>query len=175
MENLKFITLPNPILRQKSKPVGKVDDQVLDLVDSMIRLLEEQKDPEGAGLSAVQIGILKRVCLVKIGDHFVPFINPEILKTSNDLVGFFEGCLSIPDFYGMVNRPSQLKLKYLTKQGKMSEKEFKGLAARILQHEIDHMDGTLFIDHVHTQKQKLYKLLGRDDEGHDKFAEVVLT
>lgn len=175
MKELKFITLPNPILRQKSENVGTLDKEVLDLINAMIKLLEQQEDPEGAGLSAVQVGIPKKVCVVRFGERFVPFINPEILETSSDSVAFFEGCLSVPDFYGMVYRPSQIKLRSMSRKGKVAEKEYKGLPARIFQHEIDHMNGVLFLDHIHTQKQKLYKFLGKDERGRDKFAEVVLA
>lgn len=174
MKSLKFIILPNPILWQKSQIVGKLDNQVPGLIKSMDGLLEKQKDPEGAGLSAVQVGILKRVCLVRIGNRFVPFINPKVLETSKDSVGFFEGCLSMPDFYGMVYRPSTIKIQAVNKRGKLIEKEFKGLPARIFQHEIDHMNGILFVNHLKSQNQKLYKLLGKDEQGRDKFAEVVL-
>lgn len=141
----------------------------------MISLLEQKKDPEGVGLSAIQVGIPQRICIVRVGKRFVPFINPEIVEKSSDQVAFFEGCLSVPNYYGTVYRPSKIKIRAQNKRGKIIEKEYRGLLARIFQHEIDHMNGVLFIDHIHTQKQKLYKFLGKDERGRDKFAEVVLA
>jgi peptide deformylase len=168
-KKLQILTLPNPILRQKSKAVSTVNTEVIELIDGMAKLLEKQEDPQGAGLSAVQVGVLKRVFVARIKKIILPFINPEILKNSGEKVSFLEGCLSIPDFYGNVKRPPEITIKYQNARG------YKGLAARIIQHEVDHLNGVLFIDHVHTQNQKLYKFLGKDENGHDKFTEVVMT
>src|SRR4030067_2588635 len=98
----KIITLPSPILRQKSEVVSTIDKKVLELINGMTGLLEKQEDPQGAGLSAVQIGVLKRIFVAKTRGRIIPFINPHILKTSKDKTSFLEGCLSIPDFYGNV-------------------------------------------------------------------------
>jgi peptide deformylase len=174
-KKLKIITLPNPILRQKSKTVSTIDKEVLELISGMIGLLEGQKDPLGAGLSAVQVGELRRIFVARIRGKILPFINPEILSHSSDKVSFLEGCLSIPDFYGQVLRSSKITLKYQNKKGKTFIRDYKDVSARIIQHEIDHLNGILFIDHIRSQNQKLYKFLGKDKRGHDKFAEVVLA
>jgi len=172
---LKIITVPNPILRQKSKPVSTIDEELLRLIEGMTDLLENQKDPQGAGLSAVQVGVLKRVFVARIREKILPFINPDILKFSKEKITFLEGCLSIPDLYGHVIRPAKITLQYQNPKGKMLIENYTGLAARIIQHEVDHLNGILFIDHVHAQNQKIYKFLGKDEKGRDKFAEVVMT
>jgi peptide deformylase len=172
---LKIIVLPNPVLRQKSKPVSTIDEELLKLIDGMISLLEGQEDPQGAGLSAVQVGVLKRIFVARIRGRILPFINPEILKFSKDKTSFLEGCLSIPDFYGHVARPAEITLKYQNTKRQILIRNYKGLAARTIQHEVDHLNGILFIDHIHAQNQKLYKYLGKDGKGQDKFAEVILA
>jgi len=174
-KKLKIITLPDPILRQKSKPVSTIDEELLKLIDGMISLLEGQEDPQGAGLSAVQVDELRRIFVARIRGRTLPFINPEILKTSDNKVSFLEGCLSIPDFYGHVVRPAEITLKYQNIKHQILIRNYKGLTARIIQHEVDHLNGILFIDRVRSQNQKLYKFLGKDESGRDNFAEVVLA
>lgn len=174
-KKLKIITLPNPILREKSKPVSTINQEVLSLIDEMINLLKSNKEPQGLGLSAVQVGHLKQIFVAKIGKSILPFINPKILQFSEEKIAFLEGCLSIPDFYGHVIRPTDIKLQYQNDKGKLLIQDYHGLAARIIQHEVDHLNGILFIDHVHSQNQKLYKFLGKDEKGQDKFVEVILA
>jgi len=174
-DKLKIITVPNPILRQKSKPISKWNEKLLKLIDGMIELLEKQEDPQGAGLSAVQVGKLARIFVARIGKQILPFANPKIIKFSKDKAVFLEGCLSIPDYYGYVERPAEITLKYQNIKGQILVQDFKGIEARIIQHEVDHLNGILFIDKVQLQNQKLFKFVGKDKGGHDNFAEVLLT
>ncbi|OGD85640.1 peptide deformylase, partial [Candidatus Curtissbacteria bacterium RBG_13_35_7] len=133
--------------------------------------LEFQTDPPGLGLSAPQIGIFKRAFVARVRNRIKGFINPKILKFSKDEITILEGCLSIPQFYGHVIRPAEIDLKSQNIRGKTSKKHYKGLAARIIQHEIDHLNGILFIDHVHTQKGKMF-INKKDKKGKEQFIEV---
>ncbi|HEY5601379.1 MAG TPA: peptide deformylase [Patescibacteria group bacterium] len=190
-------------LRKVSQPVKIIDFEVEKLVVDLIDTLLVQDDPPGLGLSAPQIGVLKRVFVarlvsdkserarVKLGQkgqdsssknkslqedkkNIKAFINPEITKFSNETADFLEGCLSVPNFYGHVIRPAKITLKAKDRSGKNFKRSFQGLLSRIIQHEIDHLNGALFIDHVHHQKGKLYKFMGKDNKGEEKFAEVVI-
>lgn len=171
---MKIVTIPNPILRQKSLPVSNFDDQLLDLVKTLKRLLEQQNDPPGFGLSAPQIGVLSRIFVGLIGKNYKAFVNPEILKFSKDQVKMLEGCLSIPEFYGHVIRPTKVKVSAYSEFGKKFTRNYSGISARVIQHELDHLNGVLFIDHVHTQGGKLFKVI-KDKAGKEQLAEVTLA
>ncbi len=151
----EIIKLPDKRLRLVSEPVKHVDAGIRKLVDDMFETM--YKAP-GIGLAAIQIGIAKRVItmdLSKKEDNHEPhvFINPEIVWTSDETAKYEEGCLSIPDYYEEVERPSQVKVKYLDRDGKTRELDAKGLLATCLQHEIDHINGILFIDHLSKLKR----------------------
>jgi len=151
----EIIKLPDKRLRLVSEPVKHVDGGVRKLVDDMFETM--YKAP-GIGLAAIQVGIAKRVItmdLSKKEDNHEPqvFINPEIMWTSDETAKYEEGCLSIPDYYEEVERPAQVKIKYLDRDGKSREIEAKGLLATCLQHEIDHINGILFIDHLSKLKR----------------------
>jgi peptide deformylase len=151
----EIIKLPDKRLRLVSEPVKHVDAGIRKLVDDMFETM--YKAP-GIGLAAIQIGIAKRVItmdLSKKEDNHEPhvFINPEIVWTSDETATYEEGCLSIPDYYEEVERPSQVKVKYLDRDGKTRELDAKGLLATCLQHEIDHINGILFIDHLSKLKR----------------------
>jgi peptide deformylase len=151
----EIITLPDKRLRLVSEPVKHVDAGVRKLIDDMFETM--YKAP-GIGLAAIQIGVAKRVItmdLSKKEDNHQPqvFIDPEILWTSDETAKYEEGCLSIPDYYEEVERPTQVKVKYLDRDGKVREIEAKGLLATCLQHEIDHINGVLFIDHLSKLKR----------------------
>ena len=151
----EIIKLPDKRLRLVSEPVKHVDAGIRKLVDDMFETM--YKAP-GIGLAAIQIGIAKRVItmdLSKKEDNHEPhvFINPEIVWTSDETAKYEEGCLSIPDYYEEVERPSQVKVKYLDRDGKTRELDAKGLLATCLQHEIDHINGVLFIDHLSKLKR----------------------
>ena len=151
----EIIKLPDKRLRLVSEPVKQVDAGIRKLVDD---LFETMYDAPGIGLAAIQIGVAKRVItmdLSKKEDNHEPqvFINPEIVWTSDETAKYEEGCLSIPDYYEEVERPSAVKVKYLDRDGKAREIDAKGLLATCLQHEIDHTNGVLFIDHLSKLKR----------------------
>ncbi len=151
----EIITLPDKRLRLKSEPVKHVDAGIRKLVEDMFETM--YKAP-GIGLAAIQIGVAKRVVtmdLSKKEDNHEPqvFINPEIVWTSDEMAKYEEGCLSIPDYYEEVERPAAVKVKYLDRDGKAREIEAKGLLATCLQHEVDHINGVLFIDHLSKLKR----------------------
>jgi peptide deformylase len=151
----EIITLPDKRLRLKSEPVKHVDAGIRKLVEDMFETM--YKAP-GIGLAAIQIGVAKRVVtmdLSKKEDNREPqvFINPEIVWTSDEKAKYEEGCLSIPDYYEEVERPAAVKVKYLDRDGKAREIEAKGLLATCLQHEVDHINGVLFIDHLSKLKR----------------------
>jgi len=150
-----IITLPDKRLRLNSEPVKHVDAGVRKLIDDMFETM--YKAP-GIGLAAIQVGVAKRVVtmdLSKKEDNHEPqvFINPEIVWQSDETAKYEEGCLSIPEYYEEVERPARVKVKYLDLDGKAHETEVKGLLATCLQHEIDHINGVLFIDHLSKLKR----------------------
>ena len=151
----EIIKLPDKRLRLISEPVKQIDAGIRKLVDDMFETM--YKAP-GIGLAAIQLGVAKRVItldLSKKEDDHEPqvFINPEILWQSEALAKFEEGCLSIPDYYEEVERPAEVKVKYLDLAGKKRDIDAKGLFATCLQHEIDHINGVLFIDHLSKLKR----------------------
>ena len=150
-----IIILPDKRLRLVSEPIKRIDDGIRKLVDDMFDTMYEAP---GIGLAAIQIGVPKRVVtmdLSKKEDEHKPlvFINPEVTWTSEDKSNYEEGCLSIPEYYEEVERPAKVKVKYLDLDGKAHEIEAKGLLATCLQHEIDHLNGVLFIDHLSKLKR----------------------
>jgi len=151
----EILILPDKRLRQVSAPVKKIDDGVRTLVEEMF---ETMYDAPGIGLAAIQVGAPKRVVTMDLAKKDEPkapqvFINPEILWASEDKAIYEEGCLSIPEYYGDVERPAQVKVKYLDLEGEPREIEANGLLATCLQHEIDHLNGVLFIDHMSKLKR----------------------
>jgi peptide deformylase len=165
-----LIILPDPVLRQVSKPIERVDAPLRKLADDM---LETMYDAPGIGLAAIQIGEPLRMLVIdlaKEGDEPAPhvFINPEILARTDDRSVYEEGCLSIPDYYAEVERPASVRVKYLDRDGKQQEVEADGLLATCLQHEIDHLDGVLFIDHISKLKRDIvirrFKKLAKEQQ-----------
>lgn len=151
----EILVVPNPVLKQVSQPVAKVDDELRALMDDM---LETMYDAPGIGLAAIQIGVPKRVIVMDISgpdDEKAPryFVNPEIVWSSEDTAPYEEGCLSIPDIYDEVERPARVKLKYLNYQGDEVIEDADGLFAVCIQHEMDHLEGVLFIDHLSRLKR----------------------
>jgi peptide deformylase len=150
-----ILILPDKRLRQVSDPVKKIDAGLRKLIDDMF---ETMYDAPGIGLAAVQIGTPKRVITMDLAKKEEPrspqvFINPEIVWTSQEKATYEEGCLSIPEYYDDVERPAQVKVKYLDLEGKPQEVVANGLFATCLQHEIDHLNGVLFIDHLSKLKR----------------------
>jgi len=142
-------------------------------MDDLIEVLVDNPDLFGIGLSAVQIGIPKRVFVALIRKKWKGFVNPKITKFSKENKDFMEGCLSLPDLYGHVIRPSEIELEALDRMGKKFIGKYKGVESRIIQHEIDHLDGKLFIDHVHAQNGQIYKLKGTDKKTGKEILEEV--
>jgi peptide deformylase len=151
----EIIKLPDKRLRLVSDPVKAVDAELRALVDDMF---EAMYDAPGVGLAAIQLGVAKRIVTVDTAKKDEPkqpqvFINPEVVWTSEEKATYEEGCLSIPEYYEEVERPSQVKVKFLDLDGKTREVEANGLLATVLQHEIDHTNGVLFIDHISKLKR----------------------
>ncbi|SHJ95077.1 peptide deformylase [Paramaledivibacter caminithermalis] len=134
----------DPILRKKSRTVEKIDDRILQLIDDMIDTMYEAN---GVGLAAPQIGILKRIIVIDVGDGIIELINPEFVSQSGSQIDE-EGCLSIPNKTGNVERPRFVKVRGLNREGKEIYVEGEELLARALCHEIDHLNGILFIDKI---------------------------
>lgn len=157
MSILPLVIIPDPILRQKSKLVERVDDDVRKFADNM---LETMYDAPGVGLAAIQVGQARRMLVVDVaGKEEEPnpqvFINPVIVKSSDTPNVYEEGCLSIPDIYADVERPAEVTVEYIDLTGKQQLIEADGILATVLQHEIDHLDGTLFIDHLSKLKREM--------------------
>src|SRR5690606_14498719 len=167
-----IITLPNPDLRQRSKRVGMITDEVKQLIKDMESATldwEDSRDHEvGVALAAVQIGMLHRVVVVrnnfddKSDRTFIALINPEITKLEGEIEEDYEGCLSILNTYGKVPRHTKVRIKALDAAGRPIRITAEGFLARVLQHEIDHNNGTVFIDHIKHKKDAFYRL---SDEG----------
>lgn len=173
--SIKVVKAPSSKLRIKTKPVKKVTPELLKLAQEMIKITKAFKDPEGVGLASTQIGRDERFFIAKVGKTFQVFFNPQILSRSKRTRVFFEGCLSIPDHYGETVRPTIITVSYLDKTGKKVIKKLTGITAWIFQHEMDHLNGTLFVDQVLSQKGKMYKVIGKDQAGADIFEEVRLV
>lgn len=154
---LPLVILPDPLLRQLSKPVERVDDQLRRFVDDM---LETMYDAPGIGLAAIQVGQPLRVLTIDLSKDDEPkapqvFINPEVVRHGDGVSAYEEGCLSIPDYYAEVERPDTVTVQYLDRDGKEQQVEADGLLATCLQHEIDHLNGVLFIDHISKLKRDI--------------------
>ena len=163
-----LVILPDPILRQRSRPVERVDDALRRFADDM---LETMYDAPGIGLAAIQVGEPLRMLVIDLAKEDEPkapqlFINPEIVATGDGTSVYEEGCLSIPDYYAEVERPDSVTVKYLDRDGNEQTVEADGLLATCLQHEIDHLNGVLFIDHISKLKRDMvmrkFRKLARD-------------
>jgi peptide deformylase len=152
-----LIILPDPLLRQVSEPVEQVDLEINRLADDM---LETMYDAPGIGLAAIQIGVPRRMLVIDVSKEDeenkpLVFINPEILASSDERSTYEEGCLSIPDYYAEVERPATVTVSFVDREGKQQTIEADGLLATCLQHEIDHLNGVLFIDHISRLKREM--------------------
>ena len=151
----EIVKLPDKRLRLVSKPIKRIDQEIRSLVDD---LFETMYDAPGIGLAAIQVGVPARVFTMDLSKKEGPqepriFVNPEIVWKSEETATYEEGCLSIPEYYGDVERPAQVKVKFLDLDGEPREIEADGLLATCLQHEIDHLNGVLFIDHLSKLKR----------------------
>jgi peptide deformylase len=158
----QIVEVPDPRLRQISSPVEEVTDEIRELVSDMF---ETMYAAPGIGLAAIQVGVPKRVLVIDlqepeeeggepVRDPHV-FINPEILEHSDQDVPYTEGCLSVPDQFAEVDRPDRIRARWLDLDGKVREEEIEGLLATCLQHEMDHLNGVLFIDHLSRLKRDM--------------------
>ena len=151
-----IITLPDPVLRRISKPVQRIGPEVLKLASDM---LDTMYDAPGIGLAAVQIGIPTRLLVADIARDNEPkspliMINPEIVWASEEKSDYEEGCLSIPEFYEMVTRPKAVRVRYADPKGERAELLCENMLATVVQHEIDHLNGVLFIDYISRLKRE---------------------
>jgi peptide deformylase len=174
----RIIEVPDPLLRQKSTPVETVDDEIRKLVADMFDTMYEAP---GIGLAAIQVGVPKRVLVIDLqepeeeGGEPVRdprvFINPEIVEHSDQDVPYTEGCLSVPDQFAEVDRPDRIRARWLDENGKQHDEVIEGLLAVCLQHEMDHLEGILFIDHLSRLKREMIlKKLAKQRKEQEKRA-----
>ncbi len=162
MAILPIIETPDPLLRQKSTPVEEITPELQTLIDDMF---ETMYAAPGIGLAAIQVGVPKRILVMDLQDPVeeggepvrnpMVFINPEILRTSETERPYNEGCLSVPDQYAEIDRPDSIRARWLDRDGKVHEEEIEGMLATCLQHEMDHLEGVLFIDYLSRLKRDM--------------------
>ena len=153
----KILTEPDPFLRQKSTNVEKVDSKIRSLMDDM---LETMYNAPGIGLAAIQVGVPKRVIVIDLSrddekKNPLHFVNPEIITNSDNNAAYEEGCLSVPGQFAEINRPDRCKIKYLDYNGNKNFLDAEGLLATCIQHEMDHLEGILFIDYLSNLKKSM--------------------
>jgi peptide deformylase len=170
-----LVLLPDPRLRAKCAPVERITDEIRALAEDM---LDTMYDAPGIGLAAIQIGVPKRVVVMDTAKKEeerrpVVLVNPEITWASEETNTYEEGCLSIPEYYEEVERPAKVRLRYTDLSGETVEQEAEGILATCIQHEIDHLDGILFVDHISSLKRNmiLRKLLKARKEAERDAAE----
>jgi len=157
MALLPIITAPDPRLKLKAKPVKAVDAQIRRLMDDM---LETMYAAPGIGLAAPQVGVTRRVLVLDVAREGEPkqplrIANPELLWHADELLTYNEGCLSLPEHYAEVSRPGKIRLRYLDHENEIRELEAEGLLATCIQHEMDHLEGVLFVDHISALKRNI--------------------
>jgi peptide deformylase len=157
MALLPILVAPDPVLKTKASSVDAVDDALRHLMDDM---LETMYDAPGIGLAAPQIGVSQRVIVMDIAREDEPkaplcMVNPELVWVSDQDATYEEGCLSVPEHYADVVRPAEIRVRYLDRDGQQQELQTGGLLATVIQHEMDHLDGILFIDHLSSLKRNM--------------------
>ncbi len=175
MNKSDIISLPNQHLRERSKRVGFISDEVKKIIEDMKAATldwEASREHEvGVALAAIQVDIPLRIVVIrndfdnKSDKTFSVFINPEIAKYEGELVDDYEGCLSVPDVYGLVPRHSKVRIKALNEEGRLIRLTVEGFLARVFQHEIDHTNGIVYIDHIKDNPEAFYRL---QEDGHLK-------
>ena len=170
---MNIVTTPDPRLRVKCKKVNHVDDEIREMIDNMIQNCldweKEHKFEISAALAAPQLGYDRRIIVVredtenKDNAAFIPLLNPEVIKTEGKIERDYEGCLSVPNYYGKVPRPAKARIKAQTIDGQEVRIKADGFLARTLMHEIDHLNGILFIDHIKNDKDAWYRLDNKGD------------
>ncbi len=169
----KIITTPDPRLRRKSAKVREINDETHQIIDDMVELSRawENEHPYelSAAMAAPQIGVNQRIIIVrddlddKENNNFTALINPEVIRTEGRTIKEQEGCLSVPEIYGMVGRPSKVKIKALLEDGHEVRIKATGYLARTLLHKIEHLDGILFIDHIRNDRNAFYRINDHGD------------
>lgn len=157
MQELSIIVAPDARLKGHAQAVREVNADIVQLMDAMLNAMHAAN---GIGLAAPQVGILKRVIVADVSlpdepEQPICLANPEIVWRSDDLATGSEGCLSLPDQYADVTRPSEIRVRYLDRDNQPNELEASGLLAKCIQHEIDHLDGVLFVDHISALKRNI--------------------
>ena len=165
MSLLSIIKLPDPVLRQRAAPVERVDEELRQVLDDMLKTMY---DAPGVGLAANQIGIARRFVVVDAGNDTdeeadgeaarrkpICLINPEVVRLGEEMRTYEEGCLSLPDVRVDVERPAEITVRYIDRDGNQQELEADGLLATVIQHEIDHLDGKLIIDYLSSLKRNM--------------------
>ncbi|PGH53055.1 peptide deformylase [Azospirillum palustre] len=157
MARLPILVAPHPILKRKAQPVAEVDARVVKLMDDMV---ETMYDASGIGLAAPQVGVLDRVIVVDVHEKGEPpnpirLANPEIVWSSDEKAVCEEGCLSVPEQYADVTRPVRIRVRYLDEKNQPQEIEADGMLATCIQHEIDHLNGVLFVDYLSILKRNI--------------------
>lgn len=157
MARLSIIVAPDPRLKLKSKPVKTVDDRVRALMDDM---LETMYSAPGVGLSAVQAGVPERIIVIDVAKDPDPpapvrLVNPEIIWQADEIALAEEGCLSLPEYYADVERPAAVEVRYVDENGEIRTIKAEGLLSTVLQHEMDHLEGILFVDHLSAIKRSI--------------------
>jgi peptide deformylase len=157
MATRPILTIPDPLLRKKAKSIERVDAELRRLIDDMLATMY---DAPGIGLAAPQIGISRRLIVMDPAKDEAPktpviMVNPEILKRSDELRVHEEGCLSIPDFTAEIERPAKTRVSYIDREGEKREMELEGIWSTLVQHEIDHLNGVLFIDYLSRLKRDM--------------------
>lgn len=168
----KIVKSGSNILRKEAKPVKTIDRKVLQLIEDLKDTLKIQKDPEGVGLAACQIGEnLSVFAMIRTDKKILIVINPEIVNvkklTTKEVAkepSLMEGCLSLPNYYTPLSRSKEVKLKYMDEKGVILTEVFKNFEAQIVQHEVDHLKGIMFVDRLLEQKKTLFKLVGNEWE-----------
>lgn len=171
--DLKLVKAPDNRLRIVTKPVKKIGTSHLAIIKAMIKLTKSFKDPEGVGLASTQVGLSEQYFVTKLDKGgFKAIFNPKILGFSKKTKVFLEGCLSIPNYWGEVTRPIGVTVEYMDETGKTHQEKLTGLEAWVFQHEVEHLEGKLFMDKVLQQKGRLYRVIGKDRAGNDVFEEI---
>jgi peptide deformylase len=157
MAVLPILTLPDPVLRKKAKPIEGVDAELRQLMDDMLATMY---DAPGIGLAAPQVGVLRRLIVMDPAKDEAPksplvMVNPEILDRSEEMRTHEEGCLSIPDFTAEIERPAKTRVSYIDREGKKREADLEDIWSTLVQHEIDHLNGVLFIDYLSRLKRDM--------------------
>ena len=169
----KIITTPDPRLREKSTKVSEINDEIAEVIADMRKLsLDWEKEHPyelSAAMAAPQMGVNKRIIIVrddmedKKNATFTALINPQVIKTEGKLVKDYEGCLSVPTVYGLVERPTKAKIKAQLEDGTEVRVKAEGELARVLLHEIDHLNGILFVDHIKDEKDAFFEMNDKGD------------